>query len=70
MLKSGARSRAHLVAKVLGEGLILARAGPKRTPEVVEEAAPNGEAAAPGAEAGGRAGRERAEQGFGRPVKT
>ena len=70
MLKSGARSRAHLVAKVLGEGLILARASPKRTPEVVEETAPNGEAAAPGAEAGGRARGDRAEQGFGRPVKT
>ncbi len=70
MLKSGARSRAHLVAKVLGEGLILVRPGSKRKSEVVGEAAPNGEAAAPGAEAGKRTSREVPEQGFGRAVKT
>ena len=64
MLKSGARSRAHLVAKVLGEGLIL-RAGPaQRKPEVVGEAAPNGEAAAAGA-AGGRGATQRGRRGTG-----
>lgn len=69
MLKSGARSRAHLVAKVLGEGLFLGRPGARRKPAEVGEAAPNGEAApeTTAAEAGARRGGER---GFGRPVKT
>ncbi|HTQ67917.1 MAG TPA: LuxR C-terminal-related transcriptional regulator [Solirubrobacteraceae bacterium] len=70
MLKSGARSRAHLVAKVLGEGLILTRPGLRRKPAAVAEAAGNGEAVPPKAGVGGAAARETAEQGFGRPVKT
>lgn len=70
MLKSGARSRAHLVAKVLGEGLFLGRPGPGRKRAEVGEETASREATpettvsethpAPGAP----------EQGFGRPVKT
>ena len=74
MLKSGARSRAHLVAKVLGDGLILALPGAKRKPTVVSEGTARPERPAPkptvagaGAGAGARRG---AERGFGRPVKT
>jgi len=70
MLKSGARSRAHLVAKVLGEGLILARPGVRRKPATVGGAAGNGEAAKPKAGVGKVAAHDAAEQGFGRPVKT
>jgi PAS domain S-box-containing protein len=76
MLKSGARSRAHLVAKVLGEGLILARHGgrPKPKPEVVGEATGNGDAVPPapagGGDGSGNGAHDGAEQGFGRPVKT
>ena len=70
MLKSGARSRAHLVAKVLGEGLFLGRAGLRPKPAAVSEKAANGETSQPKAAAakpGAGGGRER---GFGRPVKT
>ena len=70
MLKSGARSRAHLVAKVLGEGLILARPGVKRKPTVVSEGAPNGEGATAKAPLGKAGARKASERGFGRPVKT
>lgn len=70
MLKSGARSRAHLVAKVLGEGLILARPAVKHKPTVISEGAANGEGGTPKATAGKLRGRGGAERGFGRPVKT
>jgi DNA-binding CsgD family transcriptional regulator len=70
MLKSGARSRAHLVAKVLGEGLFLLRPGLKRKPEVVGEATGNGEAAGTRAGVGELDQQGDAEQGYGRPVKT
>ncbi len=69
MLKSGARSRAHLVAKVLGEGLILLRPSLKRKPEVVGEAAANGETGGP-RRVGQLDQQGDPEQGFGRPVKT
>ena len=70
MLKSGARSRAHLVAKVLGEGLFLGRPAPRgKQSEVAEEVANGGATPeANGGEAKSAAGAS--EQGFGRPVKT
>ncbi len=62
MLKSGARSRAHLVAKVLGEGLFLGRPAARRKPPEVAEEVPNGEATpeANGGRAVGRAPPNRA----------
>ncbi len=70
MLKSGARSRAHLVAKVLGDGLILALPGVKRKPAVPSEGTANGERTTPKTAVGEAGASGGAEQGFGRPVKT
>lgn len=70
MLKSGARSRAHLVAKVLGEGLFLGRPGVQRKPTVVGEGGTNGEGAPAESTAGKAGAGGGAERGYGRPVKT
>ena len=70
MLKSGARSRAHLVAKVLGEGLILGRPDLRRKPAAMSEEAANGERTTPKAGVAEAAARKSSERGFGRPVKT
>ncbi len=70
MLKSGARSRAHLVAKVLGEGLFLGRPGARRKPTVVGEPGTNGEGATAETAAGNPGAGGGAERGYGRPVKT